>query len=167
MKRVMLQPMGQEVSVVTQTTLLDALLAGNCQVAMACGGQGICATCHVYVKDGQQSLTPATQREQRTLALMTGAQADSRLACQACVVGDGVIVELPEGMYLQAAGDLTSLVGRRAQAPILHPADGRVLIGKGKIITRSRILELQDEDLNVSSLHSLTAEARERGSRDT
>ena len=165
MKQLLLQPQGGSVEVVTQSTLLDALLARNCQVAVACGGQGICATCHVYVKEGEEALTPATSRELRTLSLMTGAAPNSRLACQACVIGNGLVVELPEGMYLQAAEDLTSLVGRRAQAPILHPADGRVLIAKGKIITRSRILELQDEDLSVTQLRDLTGKARSRGDR--
>ena len=157
MKLVVLQPLGDQVHVATSTTLLDTLLARQCDVAMACGGQGICATCHVHIREGHDSLTPITDRERRTLALMTGAGANARLACQACVVGDGVVVELPEGMYLQAASDLTSLVGRRAETPILHPRDGRVLIGKGKIITRSRILELQDEDLNLLQLRNQTS----------
>lgn len=163
MKELLLQPLGESVGVATQSTLLEALLARNCQVAVACGGQGICATCHVYVRQGEEALTPPTSRELRTLSLMTGAAPNSRLACQACVIGNGLVVELPEGMYLQAAEDLTSLVGRRAQAPILHPADGRALIAKGKIITRSRILELQDEDLSVTQLRDLTGEARLRG----
>lgn len=163
MRTLRLLPLAESVEVTTQSTLLEALLARHCQVAVACGGQGICATCHVHVKEGEEALTPPTSRELRTLSLMTGATASSRLACQACVVGDGLVVELPEGMYLQHAEDLTSLVGRRAQAPILHPADGRVLIAKGKIITRSRILELQDEDLQVMQLRDLTGDARLRG----
>jgi hypothetical protein len=94
-----------------------------------------------------------TKREKRTLSLLTGRDPGSRLACQARVIGDGVIVELPEGMYIESANDLESLVGRRATVPILHPRDGRVLIPANKIITRSRILQLENEDLNVKNLH--------------
>lgn len=154
MKVIQIKPLNDKVTVKTETNILDTLLVSNCEVAMACGGQGICATCHVFVKEGSESLTPMTNREKRTLSLMTGCQPHSRLACQARIIGDGVVVELPEGMYLRATGDLTSLVGRRAEQPILHPKDGRVLIPKGKIITRSRILELEKEDLDVLSLRN-------------
>ena len=157
MKMVVLQPLGDQVAMATESSLLDTLLARNCDVAMACGGQGICATCHVHVREGMESLSPITSREQRTLALMTGADQTSRLACQARILGDGIVVELPEGMYLEAAADLTKLVGRRAETPILHPRDGRILIPKGKIITRSRILELENEDLNVLDLRNNTS----------
>ena len=70
-----------------------------------------------------------------------------------------MVVELPEGMFLEASTDLTSLVGRRTEIPILHPKDGRVLIAKGKIITKSRIMELENEDLDVMSLRHLSEEA--------
>lgn len=154
MKTVNLQPLNDDVSVRTETVLLETLLAHRCEIAMACGGQGICATCHVFVKEGGASLTPPTVREQRTLSLITGSTGRSRLACQARVIGEGVVVELPEGMYLSSSTDLLSLVGRRTDVPILHPRDGRTLIDKGKIITKSRILELQGEDLNVMDLRS-------------
>ncbi len=140
----------------TESNILETLLARKCDVAMACGGQGICATCHVYVREGMDALTPSTQREQRTLSLITGAKQSSRLACQAKVVGEGVVVELPVGMYISAASDLTSLVGRRTEVPILHPKDGRMLIAPGKIITKSRILELGSENFNVLDVRAQT-----------
>lgn len=154
MKIVTIKSLNDSVPVRTESNVLDSLLARNCEVAMACGGQGICATCHVFVREGHDALTPMTNREKRTLSFMTGSDPDSRLACQAKVIGDGVVIELPEGMYIKAAGDLLSLVGRRAEQPILHPKDGRVLIAKGKIITRSRILQLEDEDLDVMELRN-------------
>lgn len=149
MKTVTLRPLNDEVMVRTETNVLDTLLARNCEVAMACGGMGICATCHVYVKEGMESLSPLSKREEGTLQLITGCQSNSRLACQARVIGDGVVVELPAGMYLTASTDLNSLIGRRTDVPILHPKDGRLLIAAKKIITRSRIMELSNEDFNV------------------
>lgn len=154
MKTVTLRPLNDEVVVRTETVVLDTLLARNCEVAMACGGQGICATCHVYVREGMESLSPMSTREERTLQLLTGAKVNSRLACQAKVIGEGVVVELPAGMYLTASTDLTSLIGRRTDVPILHPKDGRLLIAANKIITKSRIMELSNEDFNVLDVRS-------------
>lgn len=152
MKSITLQPLNRVISVKTDTKVLDTLLASQCEVAMACGGMGLCATCHVFVKQGETALTPRTDRENRTLGSITGARADSRLSCQARIIGDGVVVELPEGMYLQNVDDLRSLIGKRAETVIMHPRDGRVLIDKNKIITKSRILELEGEDYDVSKI---------------
>ncbi len=158
MKIISLQPVNDKISVPTESRLLDSLIEAGCQVAMACGGQGVCATCHVKVLEGADSLTPPTRRELRTLSMITGSSGNSRLACQARVLGEGVVLEIPEGMFLQAAGDLLTLVGRRTEVPILHPRDGRVLIPKNKIITRSRILELEDEELDVLQLRNQSQE---------
>ncbi len=152
MKDVLLQPINQRVAVATNTRVLDTLLAQQCPVMMACGGQGICATCHVYVTGGADSLTPVTDRERRTLALITGAQPGSRLSCQCRVLGEGVEILLPEGLYVQSFNDLESLIGKRTKVPILHPKDGRILIQKDKIITRTYIMQLQDVDFNLGSV---------------
>lgn len=159
MKLVTLEPLGEGVSVKTESQVLDALLAKNCNVAMACGGQGICATCHVNVLEGHESLTPVTSREQRSLNLMTGRCSGSRLACQARIIGEGVVIELPEGMYIEKAEDLETLVGRRTKIPILHPKDGRVLIRKNKIITRSKITQLENEDFDVMGVRASSEDA--------
>ncbi len=152
MKDILLLPINERVSVPTQTRILDTLLAKQCNVMMACGGQGICATCHVYVQKGRDSLTPMGDREKRTLGLITGAGESSRLACQCRVIGDGVEILLPDGMYAQSFNDLESLIGKRTKVPILHPADGRTLIQKDKFITRSSIMQLADVDFNISSV---------------
>lgn len=152
MKDVLLKPINQLVAVATNTRVLDTLLAQQCPVMMACGGQGICATCHVYVTNGAESLTPMNDRESRTLALITGAQPNSRLSCQCNVIGEGVEILLPEGLYVQSFNDLESLIGKRTKQPILHPKDGRILIQKDKIITRSYIMQLKDVDFNLGSV---------------
>jgi ferredoxin len=152
MKDVVLQPINQRVAVATNSRVLDTLLAQQCPVMMACGGQGICATCHVYVKSGMDSLTPMNDRERRTLSLITGAQPTSRLSCQCRVLGEGVEILLPEGLYVQSFNDLESLIGKRTRVPILHPRDGRILIQKDKIITRTYIMQLQDVDFNLGSI---------------
>jgi ferredoxin len=151
-KTLLFEPINERCSIPTNTDVLQALLVKDLKVLMACGGKGICATCHVKVKDGGDKLTPMTPREQRTLSFITGVSPESRLACQCKVLGDGVVVEVPEGMYVERVEDLMSLLGKRAEKNILHPINGAVLIAKGKIITRSRLEELKYLNVEVSKL---------------
>jgi ferredoxin len=139
----------ESVEIKTELRVLDAMLSKQIDVMMLCGGQGICATCHVYVTKNPQDLTPVTAREKNTLALLSGAQPNSRLACQAKVIGDGVEVMLPAGLYVESFEDIETLVGKRTKAPILHPKDGRVLIQENKIITRTLIMSLKDVDFDI------------------
>lgn len=152
MKSVIFHGHQGSVQVQTELRLLDAMLAREVGVMMLCEGQGLCATCHVYVTRNPHCLTPVTEREKQTLGLLTGAQPNSRLACQAQVIGEDVEVQLPEGLYVESLTDLESLIGKRAERPILHPLDGRVLIQANKIITRSAIRELEGVDFNLDSV---------------
>ncbi|QJW97813.1 2Fe-2S iron-sulfur cluster-binding protein [Frigoriglobus tundricola] len=137
MKRVELQPVGTLMEVSTGTRLLDGLLSMKFELDTACGGKGLCATCHVRVHQGGDELTPRTPREERTLRLLDGADGSSRLACQCHVLGEGIVVELPEGVFVQSADALVQLIGHKADYDYLHPITGKTLIGKGKIITRT------------------------------
>jgi ferredoxin len=137
----------------TQQRLLDALLAKSVPVKMLCGGRGLCATCHVYIDAGSDCLTPQTDREKLTLSMLTGAKSNSRLACQAKVLADGVVVSLPRGLYVESFSDIEKLIGKRTSSPILHPVTGRVLIQESKIITRSAIAELRDVDFDIKQLN--------------
>ena len=153
-KTVRLDPLGRQTAIATNTNLLSVLLANNLEVSQECGGRGICATCHVYVKEGEDSVTPMTRREQRTLGVITSCRMNSRLACQAKVIGEGVIVELPAGMYISRDDDIEDLIGRRAQEDILHPLTGKTLVEEGKLITRSMIGQLQTTQEQVSEFLS-------------
>lgn len=157
MKQVTLEPGGRRVSVHTEDNVLEALLSEKLNVMRACGGKGLCATCHVWIESGMQDLTPMTAREKRTLGRVSGANERSRLSCQACILGDDVVVSLPDGMFVESFSDLESLVGKRAQENILHPIDMRVLVEKGKIIVRSRIMELRDLDVDMQNIRSEAA----------
>lgn len=65
-----------------------------------CGGNCMCATCHVYVESAQLALLPAISEEED--ALLDGAAAErrpnSRLSCQIKVTPslDGLVVHLPD-----------------------------------------------------------------------
>ncbi len=152
MKTLHFEPIHESLDVATRTNLLDALLAKQLNVLMSCGGKGMCATCHVHVLEGCDQLTPKTPRESRTLSYVTGVDERSRLACQCRVLGEGVVVELPEGMYIEKAEDLMSLLGTRASRDILHPINGSVLIAKDKIITKSRLEQLQNLGAEVERI---------------
>lgn len=157
MKEVLFQPIGKRVEVKTEERVLDAILVQALDVLMACGGKGMCATCHVWVDAGMDQLTPMTEREQRTLMRVSGANEKSRLSCQAKILGDGVVVSLPDGFYIESTKDLESLIGKRAKDNILHPIDGRILVEKSKIITRSRIMELKDVDVDMARVKAEAA----------
>lgn len=152
MKRLVFEPIHESLRVQTQSSVLDALLSKELDVLMACGGKGLCATCHVHVQSGAQDLTPMTEREQRTLSFVSGCQPDSRLACQARILGENVVVQLPEGMFIERAEDLNVFLGTRAKTNILHPINATILIAKGKIITKSRIRELESLNMDVQKL---------------
>ena len=69
-------------------------------IVAECGGNCMCATCHVYVEPSQLALLPAMSEEED--ALLDGAAAErrpnSRLSCQITVTPalGGLVVNLPE-----------------------------------------------------------------------
>lgn len=156
-KTVRLDPFGTNTAIATNTNLLSVLMKNDVEVTQECGGRGICATCHVYIREGEESISPVTKREQRTLGSITSCNVNSRLACQARVIGEGVIVELPAGMYISQDDDIEDLIGRRAQSNLLHPLSGQVLVEEGKLITRSVIAQLQTTQSQVKEFLNKSA----------
>ncbi len=158
-KTVRLEPIAQETSVETNGNLLSVLLNKDLDVLRECGGRGMCATCHIYVSDGMNNLSPMNRREQRTLEVITSCQQNSRLACQARVLDNGVVVELPPGMYINSLKDIEDLIGRRAEQDLLHPITGKVLVEAGKLITRSTLKTIENsENLNFNNYFSNSSE---------
>ncbi|MCU0570019.1 MAG: 2Fe-2S iron-sulfur cluster-binding protein [Oculatellaceae cyanobacterium Prado106] len=142
-KTVRLEPIAHQTSIETNGNLLSVLINKDLDVLRECGGRGMCATCHVYVRDGMDSLSPVNRREQRTLEVITSCKPNSRLACQARVLGNDVVVELPPGMYINSIKDIEALIGRRAEQNLLHPVTGQVLVEEGKLITRSVMKQIE------------------------
>ncbi len=152
MKTVSLKPINRRPEIETNKRILDALLAEEVDVMMACGGRGRCATCHVYVEEGMDCLTKMTDRENRTLNRVSRRGAASRLACQARVIDEGVKVRLPNGMYITKTDDVLELVGKRAEQDIMHPITGAVLVEEGKLVTRTYIRKLDKIDIDLDAL---------------
>lgn len=158
-KLIKLDPINVEVSIQTNDNLLSALLKKDLSVMKECGGRGMCATCHVYITEGMESLSPVNRRELRSLEVITTCTKFSRLACQARVLGEGVVVEVPSGMYISEIENIEDLIGRRAEDNILHPITGTVLVEKDKLITRSMISQLKDTQVEASDYLAKTRDA--------
>jgi ferredoxin len=157
-KIVKLDPINQEVSIQTNENLLSALLKNELNVLKECGGRGMCATCHIFIKEGMDSLSPVNRREMRTLEVITSCNQFSRLACQARVIGEGITIEVPSGMYVSQFDDIEELIGRRAEDNILHPLTGAVLVEAGKLITRTMITQLKDTQVETSEYLAKTSD---------
>jgi iron-sulfur cluster assembly protein len=76
-------------------SLLDVLLRNGIAIAHECGGTLACATCCVIVREGLETLTPASEDEQDMLERAGTFGAYARLACQAVAGSDDLVVEIP------------------------------------------------------------------------
>ncbi|APB32790.1 putative ferredoxin [Gloeomargarita lithophora Alchichica-D10] len=156
---VRLEPIGVTANLTDGQPLIEALVNNGLNVLQECGRRGMCATCHVYIQAGMAQVSPKNRREERTLALVATAQSDSRLACQTKVQGNGVVVQVPQGMYVDAMTDIEALIGRRTEQDLVHPLTGEVLVETGKLITRSIVNQLQATRTQVSEYLNQTREA--------
>jgi len=78
----------------TPGSLLDIALSHGVDIECACGGEGVCGTCHVLVAQGAENLSEADDGEMDVLDEVPGSGLASRLACRAVVHGD-VAVTIP------------------------------------------------------------------------
>jgi 2Fe-2S ferredoxin len=82
------------------SAMLAATRHGISGIVAECGGNPMCATCHVYVDESWIARLPAISDEED--ALLDGAAAErlsnSRLSCQIKMVGelDGLVLRLPD-----------------------------------------------------------------------
>jgi ferredoxin len=151
--QVALYPINRALNLESGDNLLSTLLANQVQIRSVCRGRGICATCQVKVKGPGNATSPKTPQEIKTLSLIEGTDAFSRLACQCRVLADGVTIELPNIVFLEKLEDVLNLIGEEAVADYRHPINGSILIPKEKIITRSLLQlfkNLTDEVNKVS-----------------
>src|ERR1700754_1046128 len=91
----------QEVKVENGTNLMRAAIdAGVSGVVGECGGNAMCATCHVYLEDGcdRPGIPPLSEVEDAMLdETAAPRKATSRLSCQITAGAelDGITVHLP------------------------------------------------------------------------
>ncbi|MDA0866351.1 MAG: 2Fe-2S iron-sulfur cluster-binding protein [Cyanobacteria bacterium] len=161
-KTIRLEPIAQKSTIATNGNLLSALLNKDLDVLKECGGRGMCATCHIYVTEGMEALTPVNRREQRTLEVITSCNTNLQSSAPLGVLGEGIVVELPPGMYVNSLQDIEALIGRRAEQNLLHPITGAVLVEAGKLITRSTMMQLEksgDNKFKINEFFNQSSEA--------
>ncbi len=91
----------EELEVAEGTSVMQAATSNGIDGIVAeCGGNCMCATCHVYVESSQLVLLPAMSEEEDALLDGTASERrpNSRLSCQISVTPalDGLLVNLPE-----------------------------------------------------------------------
>lgn len=98
------------------TSILDAAEEApepQPRVGMACGGNCACSTCHVWVKEGFDSLSELEEAEDDRLDMAFDVRPESRLGCQAKIGDEDLVVEITEES-LQAWLDEHPEVRRKA-----------------------------------------------------
>ena len=80
-------------------TLLEVAEECGARVGHACGGNLACSTCHVYVEQGLDSLGEISDKENDIMDKAWAVRPESRLACQAQVAAEDVVVTIsPESL---------------------------------------------------------------------
>ena len=90
----------EEIDVPLGTSVMRAaILNGIDGIVAECGGEMMCATCHVYVEPAQLPLCPEQSDDEKAMLEFTASErkANSRLSCQLVVTPemDGLVVQLP------------------------------------------------------------------------
>jgi 2Fe-2S ferredoxin len=94
MPRITFMPDGNSIEVPAGTSILNAAKKCGAQVGYACGGVCACSTCHVYVKQGFDSLSDQEEKEEDILEKAFDVRLTSRLGCQSKVADEDVVVEI-------------------------------------------------------------------------
>jgi ferredoxin, 2Fe-2S len=77
-------------------SICDALLQNGIEIEHACEKSCACTTCHVYIREGFESLEESDENEDDYLDKAWGLESDSRLSCQAIVNQNDLVIEIPK-----------------------------------------------------------------------
>jgi 2Fe-2S ferredoxin len=77
-------------------SICDALLGNGIDIEHACEKSCACTTCHVYIREGFDSLEESDENEDDYLDKAWGLDPDSRLSCQAKVAKADLVIEIPK-----------------------------------------------------------------------
>ncbi len=135
---------GKQVVAEQNSTLLSVFKEHDILINQICGGQGMCASCHFFVVDGSEALTAQTKQEQMTFQFTRIDRPGARLACQTRVLGEGIVLELPLGTFVESEQDLEQKIGKKASKTLIHPMTGEVLVEAGKLVLRSALERMKE-----------------------
>ncbi len=77
-------------------SVCEAALRNDIHIEHACEMSCACTTCHIYVREGFDSLQEADELEEDYLDKAWGVDPDSRLSCQTIVTDTELVVEIPK-----------------------------------------------------------------------
>ena len=89
-------PEGLAIDVEPGISICDAALQNDIEIEHACEKSCACTTCHVYIREGLDSLEESTELEDDYLDKAWGLDMDSRLSCQAIVGNEDLVIEIPK-----------------------------------------------------------------------
>ena len=89
-------PEGAVVEAEPGVTVCDAALKNGIEIEHACEKSCACTTCHVYIREGGDSLNESDEDEDDLLDKARGLDPDSRLSCQTVVANEDLVVEIPK-----------------------------------------------------------------------
>ncbi len=89
-------PDGLAIDVEPGVSICDAALQNHIEIEHACEKSCACTTCHVYIREGMDSLNENTEEEDDMLDKAWGLDPDSRLSCQAIVGDEDLVIEIPK-----------------------------------------------------------------------
>lgn len=72
-------------------SLLEVALDNDIHIEHTCGGVCACSTCHIYLEEGEDSVSEPEDDELDRVEEAPGLQINSRLSCQAVITGPGPI----------------------------------------------------------------------------
>ena len=90
--RIRFEPDGLEAEVPVETTIRHAAESAGAKLGSACGGVCACSSCHVYVKEGLEDLSPVELNEEDRLDGAFDVRPSSRLGCQSRMLKDRLYV---------------------------------------------------------------------------
>ncbi|MCK5263036.1 MAG: ISC system 2Fe-2S type ferredoxin, partial [Gammaproteobacteria bacterium] len=86
-------PDGMVIEAEKGKTICDVALANGIEIEHACEKSCACTTCHVYIREGMDSLNENNEDEDDMLDKAWGLDPDSRLSCQAEVGDEDLVIE--------------------------------------------------------------------------
>ena len=89
-------PDGMVIEAEKGQTICDVALANGIEIEHACEKSCACTTCHVYIREGMDSLNENSEDEDDMLDKAWGLDPDSRLSCQAEVGDVDLVIEIPK-----------------------------------------------------------------------
>ena len=89
-------PEGLIIEVEEGVSICDIALHNKIYIEHACEKSCACTTCHIYIREGLETLEESTEDEDDMLDKAWGLEPDSRLSCQAVTGKSDLVIEIPK-----------------------------------------------------------------------